>query len=171
MIQLPPDFKEFLKLLNEKNVEYLVIGGYAGYHGYIRATGDIDVWVAPNLENARKTVSALRVFGFDMPDSAEELLTPDNILRMGVPPVRIEVLSSISGVSFDQCYPERVVAVIDEVRVPIISLRHLKINKREAGRAKDLIDLGHLPLGGATKRRLNDGTETLRITKDLHRDF
>jgi hypothetical protein len=147
MIQLPPDFKEFLKLLNEKNVEYLVIGGYAvGYHGYVRATGDIDVWVAPNLENARKTVSALRVFGFNMPDSAEELLlAPKNILRMGVPPVRIEVLSSISGVGFDQCFPERVVAGIDDVNVPIISLHHLKINKREAGRAKDLIDLEHLP--------------------------
>lgn len=147
MIRLPPDFKEFLKLLNEKKVDYLVIGGYAvGYHGYIRATGDIDVWVAPNPENAGKTISALREFGFDMPDSAEQLLlTPKNILRMGVPPVRIEVLSSLSGVSFDQCYAERVVAVIDDVEVPIISLRHLKINKRAAGRAKDLIDVEHLP--------------------------
>lgn len=147
MIRLPPDFKEFLKLLNEKKVDYLVIGGYAvGYHGYIRATGDIDVWVAPNPENAGKTISALREFGFDMPDSAEQLLlTPKNILRMGVPPVRIEVLSSLSGVSFDQCYAERIVAVIDDVEVPIISLRHLKINKRAAGRAKDLIDVEHLP--------------------------
>ena len=147
MIRLPPDFKEFLKLLNEKKVDYLVIGSYAvGYHGYVRATGDIDVWVAPNPENAGKTISALREFGFDMPDSAEQLLlTPKNILRMGVPPVRIEVLSSLSGVSFDQCYAERVVAVIDDVEVPIISLRHLKINKRAAGRPKDLIDVEHLP--------------------------
>jgi predicted nucleotidyltransferase len=146
MIQLPPDFKEFLKLLNDKRVEYLVIGGYAvGYHGYIRATGDIDVWVAPNAENAAKTIAALREFGFDMPDSAEQLLLmPDNILRMGVPPVRIEVLSSISGVSFDECYAERLMAVIDNVEAPIISLRHLKINKRAAGRPKDLIDLEHL---------------------------
>jgi predicted nucleotidyltransferase len=146
MIQLPPDFKEFLKLLNDKRVEYLVIGGYAvGYHGYIRATGDIDVWVAPNAENAGKTIAALRGFGFDMPDSAEQLLLmPDNILRMGVPPVRIEVLSSLSGVSFDECYAERLMAVIDDVEVPIISLRHLKINKRAAGRPKDLIDLEHL---------------------------
>ena len=147
MIQLPPDFKAFLKLLNEKKVEYLVIGGYAvGYHGYIRATGDIEVWVAPKPENAVKTVSALREFGFDMPDSAEKLLlAPENILRMGVPPVRIEVLSSVSGVSFDQCYAERVIAVIEDVEAPIISLRHLKINKRAAGRPKDLVDVEHLP--------------------------
>ena len=147
MILLPPDFKEFLKLLNEKKVDYLVIGGYAvGYHGYIRATGDIDVWVAPSAENASKTISVLRGFGFDMPDSAEQLLlTPNNILRMGVPPVRIEVLSSLSGVSFDQCYAERVMAVIGDVEAPIMSLRHLKINKRAAGRPKDLVDLEHLP--------------------------
>src|ERR1044071_5357992 len=92
MIQIPPDFKEFLKLLNEMKVEYLVVGGYAvGYHGYIRATGDMDIWVAPDANNANRTISALREFGFEVPDSAETLLlVPDNILRMGIPPVRIE---------------------------------------------------------------------------------
>ena len=147
MIQLPPDFKEFLKLLNESKVEYLLIGGYAvGFHGYIRATGDIDVWVAANGDNASRTVEALREFGFDMPKDAEQLLlAPDNILRMGVPPVRIEVLSRISGVSFEECYAERVVATIQDVDVPVISLRHLKLNKQASGRSKDLIDLEHLP--------------------------
>lgn len=104
MIQLPPDFKEFLSLLNEKKVEYLLIGGYAvGYHGYVRATGDIDVWIAPNAENAGRTISALREFGLELPDDSQNLLLmPDNVLRMGVPRVRIEVLTSISGVSFDE---------------------------------------------------------------------
>ena len=144
---LPEDFKEFLKLLDAKKVDYLLIGGYAvGYHGYVRATADMDVWISAKHENAAKTVSALREFGFDFPNLSEELLlTPDNILRMGVPPFRLEILSSISGVSFDECYAERVVDTIDDVEVPIISLRHLKVNKKASGRLKDLTDLEHLP--------------------------
>ena len=144
---LPDDFKEFLKLLNANQVEYLLIGGYAvGYHGYVRATADMDVWVAAKLDNARRAVTALREFGFDVPQLSEELLLkPDTILRMGVPPFRLEVLSSISGVIFDECYAERLVDQIDDVDVPIISLRHLKINKLASGRGKDLVDLEHLP--------------------------
>jgi hypothetical protein len=144
---LPEDFKEFLRLLNANKVEYLLIGGYAvGYYGYARATADMDVWIAPGVENAARTVSALREFGFDVPELSEELLLePDNILRMGIPPFRLEVLSSISGVSFSECYAERVVDIIDDVDVPIISLLHLRINKKASGRLKDLTDLEHLP--------------------------
>lgn len=117
-----------------------------GYHGYVRATSDMDVWIAPDEENASKTVAVLREFGFDLPELSEQmLLRPDNILRMGVPPVRLELLSSISGVSFEECQAERVVDTIDEVEVPIISLRHLKLNKKASGRLKDLADLEHLP--------------------------
>lgn len=144
---LPADFKEFLKLLNANQVEYLLIGGYAvGYHGYVRATADMDVWVAPKQENARRAASALREFGFDVPELSEELLLmSDNVVRMGVPPFRLEVVSSISGVTFEECYAERVVDMIDGVEIPIISLRHLKINKRVSARGKDLVDPEHLP--------------------------
>ena len=144
---LPADFKEFLRLLNEKKVEYLLIGGYAvGYYGYVRATADMDVWIACNAENADNTLRALREFGFDLPESTREVfLKPDSVARMGVPPFRIELLTTISGVSFDECYSERVVDTIDGVEVPIISLRHLKINKTVSGRLKDLSDLEHLP--------------------------
>jgi len=144
---LPEDFKEFLRLLNEKKVEYLLIGGYAvGYYGYVRATAAMDVWIARRAENAARAVSALREFGFDVPElSVELLLDPDNVLRMGVPPFRLELLGSISGVGFAECYAERVVDTIDEVQVSIIGLRHLKVNKRAAGRLKDLADLEHLP--------------------------
>ena len=144
---LPEDFKEFLKLLDAKKVEYLLIGGYAvGYHGYVRATADMDVWIAAKPDNASRVISALREFGFDVSILSEELLlTPDNILRMGVPPFRLEVLNSISGVSFEECFAERVVDIIDDVEVPIISLRHLKANKKASGRLKDLTDLEHLP--------------------------
>jgi len=144
---LPPDFKEFLKLLNANHVEYLLIGGYAvGYYGYVRATADMDVWIASHFANASSVVKALREFGFDLPGSTTELfLKPDNVARMGTPPFRIEVLTSISGVAFAEAYAERVTDTIDEVIVSIISLRHLKINKKASGRLKDLADLEHLP--------------------------
>ena len=146
-VRLPPDFKEFLRLLNAHQVEYLLIGGYAvGYHGYPRATADMDIWVAVALENAGRIVAALKEFGFDVPELSPELfLQEGRIIRMGVPPIRIEIVTTISGVSFDQCYAERVVDVLDGVEVNLISLRHLKANKRASGRHKDLSDLEYLP--------------------------
>ena len=146
-IHLPPDFKEFLKLLNTHQIKYLLIGGYAvGYHGYPRATADMDIWIAMNSENAEKVVTALKQFGFNVPDLAVEMfLKPNQIIRMGVPPVRIEILTTISGVSFEECYPGRVVDELDGVVVNLISLRHLKINKKAFGRHKDLDDLENLP--------------------------
>lgn len=144
---LPPDFKEFLKLFNENNVEYLLIGGYAvGYYGYVRATADMDIWIAANAANASRIVSALRELGFNAPELSEELfLKPDNVARLGVPPFRIEMLTSISGVTFEECYMEKVLDIIDGIQVPIISLRHLRANKKASGRLKDLVDLEHLP--------------------------
>ena len=107
-----------------------------GYHGYVRATNDMDVWIAPDAENAARTIAVLREFGFNLPESAEQLLIdPDNVLRMGVPPVRLELLSSISGVSFEECYAERVVDTLDDVEVSFINLDHLKLNKKASCRA------------------------------------
>ena len=108
-IRLPSDFKDFLKLLNANQVEYLLIGGYAvGYHGYPRATGDMDVWVAVNPENADRIVVALKQFGFAVPElSAELFLRQNQIVRMGLPPVRIELTTTISGVEFQECYAVR----------------------------------------------------------------
>ena len=146
MIQLPSDFKEFLKLLNSHRVEYLLVGGYAvGYHGYPRATGDMDLWVAIRQDNAEKLVAVLREFGFSSPQLSSDLFLQENqIIRMGVPPMRIELLTTISGVGFDSCHSERVVDVIDNVEVHIINLKHLKQNKQASGRHKDLDDLQHL---------------------------
>src|SRR5690606_35985404 len=143
---LPTDFKDFLKLLNENAVDYLLIGGYAvAYYGYPRATVDMDVWVAISPGNAEKTTRALRDFGFDVPElSAELFLSPNKVVRMGVPPLRIEVLTTISGVSFDECFRHRTVAEIDGVPVSLISLEHLKINKRASGRLKDQIGRAHV---------------------------
>ena len=142
-LNLPLDFKEFLKLLNEKSVRYLLIGGYAvGYHGYPRATGDMDVWIAIHPDNAQKMVAVLKDFGFDHPELTPELFLQENkIIRMGYPPMRLEVSTGISGVEFDECYASRIVDMLDEIEVSIIDLPHLKVNKKAAGRLKDFADL------------------------------
>jgi hypothetical protein len=146
-INLPLDFKEFLLLLNEHDVRYLLVGGYAvGYHGYPRATVDMDIWVAISPENAQKTVSALREFGFDFPELNPELfMEKDKIIRMGLPPMRLEILTSVSGVEFDACYQNRILAEVDGLKINLIGLDDLKQNKLAAGRHKDLNDLENLP--------------------------
>lgn len=148
-LELPRDFKEFLRLLRAYGVEYLLIGGWAvGYHGYPRATDDLHVWVAIAPENASRVVENLIDFGFDVPELAAALfLQDDQIIRMGVAPLRIEVSTSISGVEFDECYRERLETTLDDEPVSLISLRHLKINKKASGRLKDLSDLENLPQG------------------------
>ncbi len=144
--QLPQDFKEFLKLLSENQIEYLLIGGYAvSYYGYTRATADMDIWVKADLANAERIVCALKQFGFGVEQLSPELfLEKDRIVRMGVPPFRIELMSNIAGVEFSNCYKNAAVVLIDGVEVMIISLDDLKVNKRACGRHKDLDDLEHL---------------------------
>jgi len=134
-------------LLREHDARYLLIGGYAvGYHGYPRATADMDIWVAVHPENAERIVAVLRAFGFDLPELSAELFLKDNqIIRMGIPPMRLEICTSISGVEFETCYQGRVTAVLDGVEVNLINLEHLKINKKASGRYKDLNDLENLP--------------------------
>jgi hypothetical protein len=105
-LELANDYKEFLRLLRAQEVEYLLIGDWAvGYHGYPRATYDLDVWIAISPANADRIVKALTEFGFDVTELSSNLfLQPNKIVRMGVEPVRIEAMTSISGVEFDECY-------------------------------------------------------------------
>lgn len=153
MTPLPPDFKEFLALMNSRTVRYLLIGGYAvGHYGYPRNTGDIDLWIdidppgGDQPDNAEKIAAVLAEFGFDVPGlSADLFREPGRVIRMGVPPFRIELLTTISGVTFGECHAARVDAVLDGVPVPLIGLEHLKANKRASGRPKDLADLAELP--------------------------
>jgi len=147
MIQLPPDFKEFLKLLNKHKVEYLLVGGYAvGYYGYPRATADMDIWIAVNPTNANRMVTALNDFGFDAPELTTDLFLEENkIIRMGVPPVRLEIITTISGVDFDSCFQQKEPGKIDGIEVNIIDLENLRKNKKASGRYKDLNDLENLP--------------------------
>jgi predicted nucleotidyltransferase len=144
--QLPDDFREFLKLCNQKRVRYLLIGGYAvGHYGYPRATADMDVWIEQSPENAAKMVAALVAFGFGVAElSADLFLETGKIIRMGRPPLRLEILNDISGVTFADCYASRKRVKIDGIRVDVIGLEDLKKNKAAAGRLKDLDDLEHL---------------------------
>ncbi len=144
---LTKDFKEFLQCLNARGVEYLVIGGHAvAFHGYPRATADLDVWVAVNSTNASQIVAALKDFGFDMPELKLDLfLREDRVIRLGVAPNRIEIQTGIDGVNFSDCYLQRVAAELDGIPVWFISRTDLKSNKRASGRNKDLADLDHLP--------------------------
>ena len=146
-ISLHPDFKDFLRLLNSNNVDYLLVGGYAvSFHGYPRNTGDLDIWVDTNAANAERVARAIGEFG--MPEeqvTAFLFQQPGKVIRMGMPPVRIEVLTGISGVCFKDCYVERIRAEVDGIWVNIISLPMLKENKKASGRIKDLDDLQHLP--------------------------
>ena len=146
-IELHPDFKDFLRLLNSHRVEYLLVGGYAvGYHGYPRATGDMDIWIAVSQTNAQKAAVVFRNFGMPEEEVSKQLfLERDKIIRMGVPPVRIEVITGASGVDFAECYSRREVIAIDGIPLNFISLEDLKVNKRACGRHKDLEDLEHLP--------------------------
>lgn len=145
-IRLPPDFSEFLRSLAETGVEYLIVGGYAvAYHGHPRATGDLDIWIRMSEENARRTESSLKSFGFDLPEvSAELFTTPEQVIRMGNPPLRIEILTTIDGVEFSDCYERRITVDLDGIPADVIALGDLKTNKRAAGRPQDLSDLEQL---------------------------
>lgn len=146
-IPLPPDFSEFLRLLNKHEVKYLLVGGCAvGFHGDVRgATADMDIRVEREQSNAERLVGVLHEFGFgDSHPNPRTFLEESRVIRMGVPPIRIEILTSVSGIGFKECYPERIVESWDDVSVNLISLPKLKVNKRASGRLKDLSDLEYL---------------------------
>lgn len=140
------DFKEFVELLNAHRVEYLVVGGHAvGIHGYVRFTGDLDVWVNPVPANADKVIAVLSAFGFGSLNlRREDFDRPARILQLGQPPFRIDVMTSAEGVTFAECYSRRVSMEYEGVRVDFIGLDDLRRNKKTVGRSKDLLDLDEL---------------------------
>lgn len=146
MIHFPPDFKEFLQLLHSHQVEYLLVGGYAvGYYGNPRATGDLDIWIAADPVNARRMVAVFQEFGFSKDSVTADLFEhPSQVVRFGVPPLRLDITTAISGVEFAECFSHRVLHVIDAVEVSFISRDDLKLNKKASGRTKDLADLEFL---------------------------
>ena len=146
-MEIDQDFKEFIQLLNKHNVHYLVVGGYAvAAYGYPRYTGDIDFWIRIKPENAKNIINALIEFGFGSLDIDEEdFLKPDFVVQLGFPPNRIDILTGISGLNFDECWNEKKIIEVHGEAINFIGLSHLKINKKSSGRDKDLLDLRNLP--------------------------
>jgi len=139
-------------LLEENEVEYLLVGGYAvGLHGYPRPTGDIDFWISRSQDNAEKVFDVFVQFGFKSPDLSISLFTLEkSIVRMGVAPFKIEVITHIDGVRFEEGYLNRLETEIDGCKVKVINYEDLLTNKKASGRPKDMNDF--IELGRMTKR-------------------
>lgn len=146
-MELSQDFKEFIQLLNVHKVEYLVVGGYAvAIHGFPRTTGDIDFWVKPSKENAERVVKSLIEFGFGSLDiSIDDFIKNDSVVQLGFPPNRIDIMTSVSGLTFDECLKNKKEVEFEGEKINFISLHHLRMNKKSTGRDKDNLDLKNLP--------------------------
>ena len=157
MIPLPRDFQDFLRLLNANDIRYVVIGGYAvAFHGYVRYTGDLDIFVELSLENAGKLTRALREFGFDLPTVKPALfLRKGKIIRMGHEPMRLEILNEIDGVSFQECYRRRRIATLGGLKINFIALPQLLKNKRATRRQRDLADVEALTPKSRRRKKLS----------------
>ena len=143
---LNEDFKEFIKLLNYHKVEYLVVGGYAlAFHGSPRYTGDIDFWVNPTIENSKKMIKVLNDFGFSSLQLTEnDFLEKDKVFQFGFPPYRIDMLTSVTNLDFETCYPKRKEIMQDNIKLMFIDIESFKINKKALGRTKDIADIDSL---------------------------
>ena len=143
---LTQDFKEFIQSLNDNDVRYLIVGGYAvGFHGHPRYTKDLHIWIWIDEHNAEKVVEALDQFGFaSLQLAAADFLEPDTTIQLGYPPNRIDLLMGLTGVDFDSCHRSRIEEEIDGVILPFIDLENLKRNKKATGRLQDLADLENL---------------------------
>lgn len=128
---------------NARGVEYLVVGAYAlAAHGRVRATGDLDVWVRPDALNAKRVMAALVAFGAPLQDAGEEDFSrPGLVFQIGVAPLRIDILTSIDAVDFEEAWDGRLTARLGDQAVPVLSAVHLIRNKRAVGRAQDLADV------------------------------
>ncbi len=142
-MEVQPDFRDLLGLFNSRGVEYVVVGAYAlAYHGVPRNTGDIDLYVRPTPDNAKRVVEALAEFGFgSLGLTAADFTQQEQVIQLGRPPVRIDLLTSISGVTWEEAEGGKAGGRYGDLPVPYLGRAQLTANKRAAGRAKDLADL------------------------------
>ena len=140
---LNQDFKEFIQSLNDNQVRYPEVGGYAvAFHGYPRYTKDIELWIQRDQENSSRLVKAMQQFGFSSRGLQEsDFLAEDQVIRLGYPPNRIDLIITLQGVDFDGCYKARLQTAIEGVMINFIDLENLRKNKKAAGRLQDLADL------------------------------
>ena len=149
-MNLESDFSDFLDALNRNKVEFVIVGAFAlGYHGAPRATGDFDVWVRPHEPNARATIQALADFGFPTIDVTSKDIQSGKVIQLGVAPVRIDILSDLSGVTADEIWDTKAPGRLGPHTVFFIGRETFVKNKRAAGRKKDQADL--IALGEATE--------------------
>ncbi len=146
MAILNPDFSDLLAEFNEHDVDFIVVGAHAlAAHGHIRATKDLDVWVRADADHAPKVYAALAAFGAPMHELQEaDLAQPGTVFQIGVPPVRIDVLTSITGVEFADAWAARVKTSLDQVSVAVLSREHLITNKQRCARPQDIADVDWL---------------------------
>ena len=142
-MEVQEDFRDFLALLNAHEVEFMIVEGYAlAFHGTPRFTGDIDVFVKPDHENAKRIIKALADFGFSSLDlTIDDFKDPDKVIQLGLPPVRIDIITSISGVSWEEADASKIPGPYGDVSVFYIGKKQFITNKRASGRKKDLADL------------------------------
>jgi hypothetical protein len=156
-MQLDRDFREFIKSFATHDVRYLVVGGYAlAAHGLPRATGDLDAWVWLDIDNARRTMAALTDFGFGgLGLTADDFSRAGQVVQLGYPPYRIDVLTGIDGVGFDEAWPRRLTIDLDGLPLHVIGLDDLIRNKVAADRPQDRVDVDRLRRadGASTSRR------------------
>lgn len=140
------DFKEFIELLIKNKAEYLIVGGYAvGIHGHPRYTGDLDIWLNPTPANADLILKSVNEFGFSSFNlSQADFTKPGNVIQLGYPPLRIDLLTEIDGVTFEECFKNRKEVVIEELKVNFIGYNDLLKNKKESGRPGDIDDIDNL---------------------------
>ena len=147
MLGLTTDTEDWLRSLNEAGAEYLVVGAHAmAFYGYVRMTEDLDTWINPTEANAAKVLAALKAFGMaSLGLTVQDLTNPDMIIQIGYPPNRLDIITAISGVAFQDAYPRRQVVRYKDLAFPVLSLQDLKTNKAATGRGKDQEDISHLP--------------------------
>lgn len=142
-METQPDFKDLLALLNQNKVEYVIVGAYAlAFHGFLRFSGDIDVYVRPTPENASRVIKAIEDFGFgSLGLKAGDFDQPGQIIQLGQPPLRIDFITSISGVSWAETDGGKVAGKYGDIPVHYLGRKQIVANKRASGRKKDLADL------------------------------
>ncbi len=145
-MELNTDWKELFELFIENNVEFLLVGAVAmSYHGMPRSTGDIDIWVNRSAENAERVLRALKSFGVgSLQLTKEDFVKPDHVIQIGFPPRRVDLLTFLSGLEFEEVWKRRVSMQIEGLTIPVLCLNDLIINKQATGRPKDIADLAVL---------------------------
>ena len=145
-MQLDPDFREFVESFTANDVRFLIVGGYAvAAHGLPRYTGDLDAWIWVSPQNAERVLRSIEAFGFaGLGLTTDDFTRQDSVVQLGYPPYRIDILTSIEGVEFDDAWSRRVIVFIDDLAVPFIGREDLLANKRAAGRPQDIADVARL---------------------------